>query len=492
MTTGEKVSLLSFIVPVYEPELIVFEKCVKSLVDQSLKEWEAVFVLDGPCQAARQIINRLMKKCPNNFKIVEIEHSGVQRARNEGFKHIKGDFIVHWDSDCSIEIDTAKTWMDQFEKHPDIGFIYSGYKFFNEMGAIPSEKFDPFTLRIRNYVSTCFPLRKEFYPGWNESLKSLQDWDYWLSAVEKGAKGKFLEGYAFSTAYPTPKSISGQGCTDQVWLERVDAVKKAHNLPENSTCVSSLGSKHEGIWLAQLLGADYQDLPNAKPHRYKTIIQLGFSPLPGRVEHHAQIFNDPTVKRVLFWTCDDVTDICTRINLTAAWKYSALLNGGVKQFVEDKAAYDLMSRAGFKVEILPLPLAVEAPAPLPKRPKFAVDVNQHYNFLIEMLQKSLPDVDLDPVSQTVKMEDISGLVHLHLDKTTSVGMKRAVLAGRAVVSNVQAPFMGFVDDNKEIDKFLPEVCEKIRELAFSGPPKNARDFYLEQLNPSKIKELINA
>ena len=51
-------SLLSFIVPVYEPDLVLFDKVLKSLCTQSLKEWEAVFVLDGPNPDARKAIER--------------------------------------------------------------------------------------------------------------------------------------------------------------------------------------------------------------------------------------------------------------------------------------------------------------------------------------------------------------------------------------------------------------------------------------------------
>ena len=74
--------MLSFIIPIYNPDLKVFEACVKSLLDQSLKDWEAIFVLDGPCPEAEDRIKHLMKKKPNHYKVVKIEHSGACAARN--------------------------------------------------------------------------------------------------------------------------------------------------------------------------------------------------------------------------------------------------------------------------------------------------------------------------------------------------------------------------------------------------------------------------
>lgn len=481
---------LSFIVPVYKPNLDIFCKCVKSLCDQSLKEWDAVFVLDGPCDEAEKIIKAEMKKKKHNtYKIVVQDHAGAQRARNYGQEFATGDFVVHFDADCIIEPDTAKTWVEQFDKHSDVDFIYSGYKFLDEKGAIDSEHFDPYLLRVRNYISSCFPIRRSKMPKWNESLKSLQDWDFWLSAVENGAKGKYLKGYAFSTAYPDAGSISGQGCTNANWLERIDAVKKDHNLPERDICVSSLTNKIEGIALAKTLGADYQDYPNWKPHRYKTIIQLGFSFLPNRIADHISIFSDNEVAKVIFWTCDDITEIVSRLNYMAIKKYTILLNGMVNlvQCVEDKAAYDIMQAVGFNVVIRPLPMPEQPLVPLPEKPRFAVDIDSTYSAMFNTISQSLPDVELVPLTGALSLADFSGICHFHPDRTTSSNMKRALMMGRHVVSNVQAPFAGYVDDGKDFSELIPSIVEKIREQAY-GPHQTAgRDYYSKITDPKGVK-----
>lgn len=479
---------LSFVLPVFNPDLILFENVALALRDQSLKDFEAIFVLDGETPGAAEIVKRVFKGDPRGWVTTQ-EHGGAQRARNYGTSLTSGEFVVCFDSDCIIEPDTAKAWVEMFDKYPDIGIVYGGYKFLDEQGAINSESFDPYTLRVRNYISGCFPVRRQFLSTWNESLKSLQDWDFMLSCVEKGAVGKFLEGYAFSTAYPTPKSISGEGCTDAVWLDRVDAVKRLHDLPEREVCVSSLGYKHEGIALAKLLNADYQDVPNFKPHKYKTIVQLGFSFLPGRVETHASIFNQKEIKKALFWTCDDITDIYNRVNYNAIIKYSTLLNGVCKQYVEDKAGYDLMRKAGFEVEVMPVPMVGEL-KPLPVKKVFAVDCHPNYGFAFNALSKSLPDVELVNFTGMAKIGDFAGLCHFHPDRTISATMKKAVLHGRPVVSNVKSPHMGYVNDDQPADKFIPEMVEKIREMAYGKQPVKAYDYYSALLGPASVLEAI--
>ena len=280
--------MVSFIIPVYKPDIGIFNKCLKSLKEQSLKDFEAVLVLDGPCPEAEDCVSLLGD---GRFKVIEIPHGGAQKARNEGAKLAAGDILSFWDCDCVIEPDTAKTWVDTFKANPGISFVYSGYKFLGEKGGIPSEEFDPYTLKCGNYISTMFPMRRGVFPGFDESLESLQDWDLWLTIVENGGKGLFLPGYAFSTAYPTPDSISGKGCSNENWLARVEAVKKKHNLPDRHICVSSLTHKEEGIRLAKLINADYKDVPNHKPNKYTTVIQVGFSLNPNMARQHSAIFN---------------------------------------------------------------------------------------------------------------------------------------------------------------------------------------------------------
>lgn len=471
---------LTFIVPVYKPNLKVLAKAIKALCDQSLKSWEAIFVLDGENNAASEVIRSEMKKKPNTYKVILQDHAGANAARNKGQEFASGEFVVHFDCDIIIEPDTARTWLEQFDKHPEIAFVYSGYKFLDERGAIDSEPFDPWTLKVRNYISGCFPVRREFLVKWDADLKSLQDWSFWLHVVAKGGMGKFLPGHAWSTLFPEGDSISAQGCTDAKWLERIDAVKRIHGLPERSTCVSSLTKHQEGVFLAKLLDADYQDFPTWKPHRYKKIIQVGFSFMPNVVRAHCDIFKDKDVEKEIYWTCDDITEIHSRLNHIAVKKYSILLNSmvGIRQFVEDKNSQDMMAEVGFKTEIRPLPLYVGEVKPLPVKARFAVDIDPNYGPIFNVLTKSLPDVELVELKGAQKLEEFTGLAHFHPDRTLSIGMKRAALAGRVVISNVQTPFMGFIDDTADLAEFIPAAVDAIRKAAFSPQNTTARDYYI--------------
>lgn len=476
---------LSFIVPTFKPKADVFEKCVKSLAAQALDSWEAIFVLDGPSQEARKIIGRHMKD--KAFSIVEIEHAGAQAARNEGAKHAQADILCFFDADCVIEPGTSKMWVDQFDKHPEVGFIYSGYKFFGEKYAIEGQPWDPWTLKVRNYISGCFPMRKSLYPGWTEGLKSLQDWDMWLSLVEKAESlgwdvnklGLYVQGYAFSTAMPEIGSISGDGCQPDVWLDRVNAVKTLHHLEDRKVCVSSLGYRHDGLALAKLINADYQDVPNDKPHNYKTIIQVGFS-LGANAEKHAAIFQEKHVKKILFWTGDDINEMYHSVAFKTIDAFAQLLNNVAVQYCEDREAKRLLERMGFKASIMTLPLGVPNVQPMPEAKKWVVDIASDYSPMISVIAQSLPDIELEMIDRAAKLSDYKGLIHFFPDRTTTGSIKRAHLTGRHVISNVQQPYCGFIDDKWDVEKFIIECVDKIRELTSKDAEADAPAMYSSQ------------
>lgn len=483
-------SLLSFIVPVYQPNVALFEKVLKSLCVQSLKDWEAIFVLDGPCPEARTAIERSMKKVPNHYRIVEIEHGGAQKARNAGFPASNGNYVVFWDADCIIEPHTALAWVEILDRDKQYGFVYSGYKFLDEKGAIPSEPFDPFLLRVRNYISSCFPLRRELFPGWNESLESLQDWDFWLSVVEKGAVGKFMHGFAFSTAYPTPESISGKGCTPETWLERMDKVKAIHGIPIREVCVTSLHDKLDAIALAKSMGADYDDHPNDKPNHYKKIIQIGFSLKPGEFERCAAAWGKQHEK-VIFWTADDVETVYDGISLRALEEYSKRINTLGKQYVEDKRAKEIMSMAGFAVEVLALPvISNEEVSQLPPEPKFLVDITPSYGHVFNALQKSIPDIKLETLDGVQDMEKFTGLVCFHQDGLLRPSVKRMLAAGRHVISNIPAPFAGYMSDRVPDAKFIKDFVEAIRQAAKQGHSMEAVRYWVDPRRAEKVMEAV--
>ena len=94
---------VSVIVPVYNVEQYL-DKCLDSLVNQTLKDIEIIVVNDGSPDNSQQIIDRYKEKYPQIVSLIK-ENGGQADARNYGMKQARGEYISFVDGDDYVEID---------------------------------------------------------------------------------------------------------------------------------------------------------------------------------------------------------------------------------------------------------------------------------------------------------------------------------------------------------------------------------------------------
>lgn len=93
----------SIIIPVYNVEKYI-DRCLKSIVNQSYKNYEVIIVNDGTKDNSVKIIEKYTKKY-DNFTLYNKQNGGLSDARNYGLKYIKGDYLLFIDSDDYINKD---------------------------------------------------------------------------------------------------------------------------------------------------------------------------------------------------------------------------------------------------------------------------------------------------------------------------------------------------------------------------------------------------
>ena len=91
---------LSIIIPVYNAEKYL-EKCLLSIQNQLLQNFEVIMVNDGSLDNS-EIICRNFAKKDKRFRLLTIENSGPAHARNVGIAAARGEFIGFVDSDDFI------------------------------------------------------------------------------------------------------------------------------------------------------------------------------------------------------------------------------------------------------------------------------------------------------------------------------------------------------------------------------------------------------
>lgn len=136
---------VSVIVPVYNVENYV-EKCINSLVNQTLQDIEIIIVNDGSKDNSVRIINQFIKKYPEKIIYLEKENGGLSDARNYAIPYARGQYIAFLDADDYVEFDTYEKMYeiaknensdmvecDFYWEYPnkvrkDIGQVYNGKK----------------------------------------------------------------------------------------------------------------------------------------------------------------------------------------------------------------------------------------------------------------------------------------------------------------------------------------------------------------------------
>lgn len=97
---------VSVIVAAYNIEKYI-ERCIKSIVNQSLSDIEIIVVNDGSTDKTLDRLNEL-KIYDTRIRIINQNNSGVIEARKKGFINARGEYILFIDGDDFLEINTIK------------------------------------------------------------------------------------------------------------------------------------------------------------------------------------------------------------------------------------------------------------------------------------------------------------------------------------------------------------------------------------------------
>mgnify|MGYP000287779322 FL=1 len=94
---------VSVIVPVYNVEAYL-ERCLDSLVKQTLEEMEIIVVNDGTKDNSQAIIDRYAAAYPQKVISLIKENGGLSDARNYGIPYAHGEYIGFVDSDDYLNV----------------------------------------------------------------------------------------------------------------------------------------------------------------------------------------------------------------------------------------------------------------------------------------------------------------------------------------------------------------------------------------------------
>ena len=89
---------ISVIVPVYKTPKEYLDKCVESIVGQTVKDIELILIDDGSPDECGKYCDEYAK-IDSRIKVIHQKNSGVSAARNAGIEAAQGNWIAFVDSD---------------------------------------------------------------------------------------------------------------------------------------------------------------------------------------------------------------------------------------------------------------------------------------------------------------------------------------------------------------------------------------------------------
>ena len=166
----------------------VFRETARSVLRQSLQQWEWLIINDGSTD--REALAMLAEYRQGDPRIRVIDHAenrGLSAARNTGFRAARAPYVVQLDSDDLLEPTAVEKWCWYLESHPERAFV-KGYtvQFGASQCLWPRGFHEGTAFLVQNLVNPTSAVRKEVHhavQGYDEADRGgLMDWDFWLPA----------------------------------------------------------------------------------------------------------------------------------------------------------------------------------------------------------------------------------------------------------------------------------------------------------------------
>lgn len=188
---------VSIIIPAYNVESYIGVS-LRSVIQQTYRNIEILVVDDGSTDTTAQIVSEYMQK-DNRIILLSQQNRGLADARNSGLNRATGEYLCIFDSDDIMLPEKIELQVAFLETHEDCDITYSDlYHFIDDTVKIyhhPMSRLgeDTYTsLLYGNYINPNVVFFRssiyERFGGFDQSLRSAEDWDYWLTIAYSGAR----------------------------------------------------------------------------------------------------------------------------------------------------------------------------------------------------------------------------------------------------------------------------------------------------------------
>lgn len=180
----------SIVVPLYRTPLKFLQEMVDSVVNQIYRNWELILVNSSPeCVELCTVLDQMTD---DRIRVITLDsNKGISGNTNFGITEAKGDYVVFFDHDDTIDPFALYRYAERIQDCPDTDALYCDEDFLNEAGEYVSphfkSDFNLDLLRVHNYITHLLCVRAPFAKELmlRKEFDGAQDYDFLLRLVER-------------------------------------------------------------------------------------------------------------------------------------------------------------------------------------------------------------------------------------------------------------------------------------------------------------------
>lgn len=186
--------VLSIVTPFYNTGAI-FHETARSVMQQSLQQFEWIIVNDGSTDAEALAVLDTYRQHDPRLRVIDHDgNRGLSAARNTGFAAATTDLVLQLDSDDMIEPSAAEKWLWFLTAHPQYSFVKGYSVVFGSRTRLLQNTFDAGAqFLMGNCVNPTALVRRAVHQavgGYDEEIREgLEDWEFWLRCAHGGYWG---------------------------------------------------------------------------------------------------------------------------------------------------------------------------------------------------------------------------------------------------------------------------------------------------------------
>lgn len=178
--------LVSVITACYNSAETVVET-IESIQRQTYPCVEHIVVDDGSTDGVAELLKSYIQD--SRVVFIQRENGGVSSARNTGFAHSRGEYIVFLDADDLLRPEYVETCLRMLTENPEARIAVSGVEEFGVgklMRQIPPFEFEKYV--FDNTFPCCAMMRRKDFlrcGPYDESMSFAEDWSLFISILKE-------------------------------------------------------------------------------------------------------------------------------------------------------------------------------------------------------------------------------------------------------------------------------------------------------------------